>query len=268
MDGHGLRQFGVQETDILPIVAPLTKHCERVMDPERIGYELRKAHDIATTGRPGPVWIDVPLDVQGASIESRAGPEYVSPFRLKNSGLIGGAFVHTGVSAAYVQEFLRAAKRPVIISGNGIHLAGGENVFRDLVGLLSLPVVTSWTGADLLESDHSCHIGHCGIFGDRASNFAVQNADLLLVLGSRLSIPQIGHNFQHFARGAKIVMVDIDRREIEKPSLKVDIPIVGDVKEFMTALFVAAKNPTVEQLAWLSRCKEWKAKYPVLAENV
>jgi acetolactate synthase-1/2/3 large subunit len=262
----GVRQLGVQETDIVSLVRPMTKYATTITDEKFVRFELKKAHAIATEGRPGPVWLDIPLDIQGKSIDlAEQSALKFHKFALSNQAVAQGVVMHTSQAAEVVWEALRSAKRPVIIAGNGIHLAGAEHAFRNLVGLLSIPVVTSWTGADLLESDHPCHIGHCGIFGDRASNFAVQNADFLLVLGSRLSIPQIGHNFQYFAREARIVMVDIDGHEILKQSLKVDIPIVADVKEFMTAFFAVAKNPTASD--WLSRCKAWKAHYPVLAEN-
>jgi acetolactate synthase-1/2/3 large subunit len=167
-----------------------------------------------------------------------------------------------------------------MIVGQGVRLAGAEASIMGLIDALGIPVVSSWTAADMI-ADHHLHIGHCGIFGDRASNFAVQNADLLLVIGCRLSVPQMGYNRDTFAREAKIIMVDVDDAELHKPSLVVDLPIVSDAKEFITEMMrlldAAPKTPDgygwlIDKhgiacnyvLPWLNQCQGWKNKYPVV----
>jgi acetolactate synthase-1/2/3 large subunit len=218
MAGHGLRQFGVQETDIATLVTPITKYAVTVKDERDIRYELEKAAHIATSGRPGPVWVDIPLDIQSKKvnwIELRSfEPPPRSPTRFDDMRQLVG-------------------ERPVLVIGNGVHLAHAEEDCRRLVEHMRIPVVSSWTAADIVPTDHPLYIGRFGIFGDRAANFAVQNAGLILVLGSRLSIPQTGHNTKTFARGAKIVMVDADFCEMAKPSLHVEHKIVADVGDFI-----------------------------------
>lgn len=259
LEGTGLRQYGVQETDIVSLVGPITKHAVTVRAAEDIRFELERAVFLAQFGRPGPVWVDLPLDIQS----KRVDPDTLHPFDV-NVAAIPAAYVY-GMGPCL--EMLREAKRPVLIAGNGIRLAGADNQFRQLVDQLGFPVVTSWGAADMLDSDYPLHIGHCGIFGDRASNFTVQNADLLLVIGCRLSIPQMGYVPKHFAREAKIIMVDIDQHEFTKPSLRVDLAIRADAKAFICALLGnAAPGITswIDVTHWRAHCQQWKAKYPVV----
>jgi len=251
MDGLGVRQLGVQESGIVQMVGSVTKYATVVRDPTRIRYELEKAAHIARSGRPGPVWLDIPVDVQAMQID----PETLVGYRPDDDSL-----VHDDGDVDRVVSMLQQAKRPVLIVGNGIRLAGGEYVLRLLVDRLQVPVVSSWTGADMI-GDHDCHIGHCGIFGDRASNFAVQNADLILAIGCRLSIPQIGSKPEWFARDAKLIMVDVDIAEIRKTTLRVDLGIVADAKWFITALLERAQYHPSD---YVMRCLAWRAKYPVV----
>lgn len=250
----GLRQFGVQESDIVSLVTPITKYAVTVQDERDIKHILQKAAFFATTGRPGPVWIDIPLDIQSKQI---------NPEELLSFGGATGAASHPALGAFALKaiSMVQAAERPVMIVGNGVRLAKGRQALQDLINRLSIPVVSSWTAADMI-ADHHCHIGHCGIFGDRASNFAVQNADVLLVLGCRLSVPQMGYRADLFARGAKIIMVDIDDFEINKPSLKVELPIIADVAQFMGAALSCEYRPM--HWDWLNRCRHWAERYPVV----
>ena len=248
MDGHGLRQLGIQESDITTLVQSITKYAIVVKDEKRIRYELEKAAHLAVSGRPGPVWVDIPLDIQSKQVDWDALERYEArrpPERREKYSLA------------------IKAERPVLVIGNGVHLAQAEDACRRLVNEWGIPVVSSWLAADIIPTKDPLYIGRFGIFGDRAANFTVQNADLLIVLGSRLSIPQTGYVRKHFARGARIVWVDIDAREMQKPGLTVDYKFVCDVGEFMRNV----ENPRFECYEWLRQCQHWKREYPVPTET-
>jgi len=256
----GLRQFGIQESNIVELVAPVTKYAVTVTDPASIKYHLQKAHHLATTGRPGPVWLDIPLDVQGrmVDLDQLTGfiPEEPDAAALRST---------LAEQVAQARELLLAAERPVLITGYGIRLAHAERELLQLVQRLGIPVISSWTSSDLIPTDHPCYIGRSGIMGDRAGNFTVQNADLLLVVGSRMSIPQVGYNFKTFARGAKRIVVDIDQKELDKPSLNPELPILADAGEFLRELLhQSARDGELPCVAWLERCRGWKERYPVV----
>lgn len=251
MWGTDLRQLGVQESDIVALVASITKYAECVTEPDSIRYELERAVYIARSGRPGPVWLDIPVDVQAMEVDPKTLVGYHADVE---------SFVPDDGDVNLVVSMLQQAKRPVLIVGNGVRLAGGEAALRLLVDRLQIPVVSSWTGADMV-GDSPYHIGHCGIFGDRPSNFTVQNADLILAIGCRLSLPQIGSKPEWFARDAKIIMVDVDIAEIEKPILHVDVGIVADAEWFITALLqVAQSHPST----YIEQCLNWRTNYPVV----
>jgi acetolactate synthase-1/2/3 large subunit len=246
--GTGLRQHGVQETDIVSIVKPITKYAVTVKDERDIRFELEKAAHIARAGRPGPVWVDIPLDLQSKRIHWDALPRFHAPKR---------EMPHFDLKGAW-------GERPVLVIGNGVHLARAEEECRRLVDALGIPVVSSWTAADIVPSDHPLYIGRFGIFGDRAANFAVQNAGILIVLGSRLSIPQTGHNVPTFARGAKIVMVDADEAETLKPALDVEHRIICDVGDFIRWMLPRSEKFD-DAHGWVTRCQDWKRRYPVVS---
>ena len=256
----GLRQFGIQESDIVTLVKSITKYAVTVTDPSQIRYHMEKAIHLATTGRPGPVWLDIPLDIQSKHIapdqlpgfdpEEERGPGWKNDLRSNVSKCI---------------RMLKKARRPVLISGYGIRLAGGEAEFSRLIEKLGIPVITSWTTSDLVPSSHDLVVGRSGIFGDRAGNFAVQNSDLLLSVGSRLSVPQIGYNFPIFARAAKKIIVDIDAVELKKPSITPDLPVLADAREFMNELLSQWGDELPLQVdEWRDRCRGWRSKYPVV----
>jgi len=256
----GLRQFGIQESNIIELVKPITKYAVTVTDPLTIKYHLQKAYHLAMTGRPGPVWLDIPLDVQGRMINLDELSDYTpdTPNATENRDML----------LRQVEQcitMLQKAERPVLITGYGIRLAKAEHEIISLIEKLGIPVISSWTSSDLIPTDHEQYIGRSGIMGDRAGNFTVQNADLLLILGSRMSIPQVGYNFKTFARGAKRIVVDIDQKELDKPSIKPDLPILADVRDFIRELIhcLPKSNPLACH-TWLTRCLEWKAKYPIV----
>lgn len=258
--GGKIRTIGGQEADIVAAVRQnMTKYATMIMEPDRIRYELEKATVLAQTGRPGPCWIDVPLDVQGASIDPDAIKGYVPP--------------HTPVgvdlrpAVRQILGRLRAAKRPVLYAGNGIRLAGGMALFQQLYEHFDLPVVTCWDSIDLIATDDPHYCGRGGNMGDRAGNFAVQNSDFLLAIGTRLSIYQVGWNIETWARGAYVAMVDIDPLELEKKTLRIDLPICADAAQFMEALLQAGGDEGHSHREWLHQCAAWRARYPVVQER-
>jgi len=214
---------------------------------------------MATTGRPGPVWLDIPLDIQSKMIT----PDECPSFEAEEQKAHRNDLLKQQVSDCI--ELLRNSERPVLISGYGIRLAKGEKEFLQLIKKLGIPVISSWTTSDLISSSNKLSIGRSGIFGDRAGNFTVQNSDLVLSIGSRLSVPQVGYNFPLFARAAKKIVVDIDLAELKKPSLQLDLPIQADAREFMVELLDQLQDAKPFAVSsWLQRCQGWKLKYPVV----
>lgn len=259
IEGTGLRQFGIQESDIVSMVKSVTKYAVTIKDPNQVKYHLQKAIHLATTGRPGPVWLDIPLDIQSKLIT----PDLCPSFEPKEQEVLQNEPLKKQVGKCI--ELLINSERPVLISGYGIRLSKGEKEFLQLVEKLKIPVISSWTTSDLIPSSHELSIGRSGIFGDRGGNFTVQNSDLVLSIGSRLSVPQVGYNFPLFARAAKKIVVDIDPAELNKPSLKPDIPVQADAREFMLELLDQLKDAKpLEINSWLQKCQDWKAKYPVV----
>ena len=255
-----LRAMGDQEYDIVKSVTPMTKYATMIEDPLQIRYGLEKAWHLATTGRPGPVWIDIPVNYQGSYIETE--------------DLIGydpaedDALLPPPVSSDLVSKVLDAitqAERPVIHAGYGIRLSGAYDIFRSVMEKLNIPVVTYWNAIDLIEDAHPLYLGRAGKMGDRPGNWAIQNADLVIAIGTRISIRQVGYNWQTWARAAKVIMVDIDQAELKKPTLHVDMPIWADAKDFLTRLNSAITQDLVFQnRIWLDACQNWKKNYPVV----
>lgn len=258
--GLPLRQFGDQELDIEPIVKPITKYCVMVTDPETIRYHIEKAFYLATTGRPGPVWLDIPLDVQSAQIDPDTLVGF-DPAELEE----GWKQTDLNAAATVIFEEVQNAKRPVVFVGAGVRLSGRYAEFLTLIEKLGVPVVTGWNAHDALWNTHPLYCGRPGTVGDRGGNFTVQSADLLLVLGSRLNIRQISYNWTSFARRAKKIWIDIDAVELQKPTVKADIPIHADLGELLPALAQKTyAGPTAEQKAWLEWARARNAAYPTV----
>ncbi|MGZ7040946.1 MAG: thiamine pyrophosphate-binding protein, partial [Thermoanaerobaculia bacterium] len=252
-----LRQLGDQEIDITKLVAPITKYAAMVTDPMTIRYHVEKALAIATSGRPGPVWLDIPMNVQGALIDESALTGYEPEAKP--------AFNEVAETAAdRIVDRLAAAERPVILAGSGIRLSGAEREFLELLDRWKIPVVTGFNAHDLLWDSHPCNIGRQGTIGDRAGNFAVQNSDFLLVLGSRLTIRQVSYNWENFARHAFTVVVDIDEAELRKPTIRVDLPVQCDLGALLPALNRRTVRRTPSHDEWLKWCQDKKARYPVV----
>ena len=259
-DGLPLRAVGDQEYDIVKSVEPMTKYAVMIEDPKQIRYALEKGWHLATTGRPGPVWIDIPVNYQGGYIETEELEGY-DPAE-------DDAQLPPKVSEETLRTIIgkiRAAKRPVIYAGGGIRLSGGFEEFRKAIEILNVPVVTYWNSVDLIEDDHPLYVGRGGNMGDRAGNFAVQNSDLLLAIGTRISIRQTGYSFQTWAREAEVIMVDIDRAEMKKHTIHVDMPVWADARDFLHTLngCLTGEGKVFPGEDWIAICQNWKAKYPV-----
>lgn len=249
-----LRIWGVQGYDSIAAVEKVTKYAARVTDPLRVIYELEKAYHIAGHGKPGPVWLDIPMDIQSSLVD----PDQVAHFVPEPEPPADLAGV-----AAEVAALLRKAERPVLWLGNGIRLAGAGDRATAFVDRLGVPTLVSWAGIDLVPSDHPLVFGRAGVYGQRAGNFVLQNADLVIAVGTRLAIPQVGYVLDEFARAAALVVVDIDAAETAKHGARVALPITADAGAFMAALDAAlAADPVPPPAAWIERCEGWRARYP------
>jgi len=255
-----LRQLGDQEVDIVRLVEPISKYAVMVTEPESVRYHLERAIHLARTGRPGPVWLDIPGNVQSAMID----PEGLAGFAPEPDTRGGRADV--AAACGEIVAALRRAERPVLLPGAGVRLGGAAEDFGRLVDRLGIPVVTGFNAHDLVPTAHRCYIGRQGTIGDRAGNFAVQNADLLLILGCRLNIRQVSYAWQHFARGARKIMVDVDAAELAKPTVAIDLPVHADVGEIIAGLLETTESwqAPAAHGAWLGWCRERKARYPVV----
>ena len=281
--GLPLRAMGDQEFDITKSAEAMTKYCEMITDPKRIRYCLEKAFYIATTGRPGPCWIDIPLNIQGSYIETDELCGFDPEGYEEN---LAPAIKDEDVD--FIIEKINASKRPVFYAGNGIRISGGFETFKNVAELLGIPVATCWDSIDAIYDEHPLYVGRGGIMGDRAGNFAVQNADLVFACGNRLSIRQVGYNWTTWAREAYVIVNDVDEAELKKPTLHVDMPVWGDAKELLEKL----EKKLLEMKAagklsgsydepdgtkhteclfdgadWITRCQQWKEKYPVVLKR-
>ena len=256
----GLRQFGVQEGNIIPIVESITKYAVEVDNEEKIRYCLEKATHIAKSGRPGPVWLSIPLDIQSADVnpDSLGGYESTTEDRP--------IIEPTDEELTYCIEKLRAAQRPVIIGGHGIRLSGACEDFSAFVLRNNRPVVTPIMGIDILSGNHKCNIGRIGTKGTRAGNFAMQNADLIVSIGSRLSVSVVGHEYEKFARGADVIIVDIDELEHQKQTISNIGRIINcDAKAFINT--ISKRIDCRIGTDWLDSCNRWKEMYPIVLER-
>lgn len=251
-----LRQKGVQEVDIVKIVKSITKYAVTVERPEDIRIEMERAAHHAHSGRAGPVWIDVPLDVQGAPVKPANLPHW-------QGEASDAAWKDFSREIEQLQMLLGEAKRPVLLAGHGVRLAGGALLFRELAEKLKIPVVTTWNALDLLPYDHPLLVGRPGVVALRAPNFAIQNSDLLISIGSRLDNIITAYNPRGFARGAKKVVVDVDRNEIAKLDMDITLSIEADAKSFLAAWLNVKERTYPDWTAWKDRCADWKRRYPV-----
>ncbi len=253
---HGLniplRKFGVQEANIVDIVKPITKYAVMVTDPNTIAYHLEKAFYLCENERPGPVWIDVPMDIQGSFIQE----ENLIHFSEETP--------EQSIDCSVFEKYLKEAKRPIIIAGYGVHLSGAKNEFIRFIEKYNLPVAFTYLAIDFLPSNHPLYVGRLGTKGDRAGNFAVQNSDLVISIGSSLGVSVTGFRYETFAREAKIIVVDIDKHEHKKNTIKIDAEINADVKYFLGE--VQNIDYKTDQ-SWIDKCISWRNKWPVFKDE-
>ena len=258
----GVRQRGNQEIGIIEIVSSITKYAVTIMNPNDIKYHLDKAVYESLNGRPGPVWIDIPLDVQASEIEV----ESLSGFKPGKSAVAKKMIID---KTHRVVDILNKSKRPIIIAGQGIERKNGRELFRELVYALKIPVLTSWIAVELLEYDNECNIGKPGMVAPRYSNYALQDSDLVIAIGTRLDPAMIGYNDSEFAPHAKKIIVDIDQSEIDKFSFEIDLGICSDATEFISLLLdsLSEYRYDEEKSKWLEYCRNLKKKYPVVLDE-
>ncbi|KFN39361.1 MAG: hypothetical protein JU82_07535 [Sulfuricurvum sp. MLSB] len=252
-----LRQLGVQEADIIPIVSSISKYSVMINNPEEIAYHLEKAAYLAKNGRPGPVWIDIPQDVQGAMIDS-SKLHHFDPSEIEHN-------FKTCLETSELNSILKLidkAERPIIIAGNGIRLADATRELKKFADIFQIPVATSYLGIDLIESHDPLYVGRLGIKGDRAGNFAVQNADLIIALGTRLAVALTGFEYKMFAREAKLIVIDIDPVEHQKNTVEIDYFINNDVKNFFNEMNIQKATPP-DRKKWIEKCQYWRDTWPV-----
>lgn len=252
----GLRQFGTFEVDIVPMVTNVTKYAHFLDDPESVRFHLEKAIHLATTGRPGPVLLDVPLDVQGAQID----PDKLVGFTPEDNT----PKPSTAVIGNILEKISKAA-RPILLVGHGVRCAGSTFILRALVNRLGVPVVTTQLGKDALPYEHESFVGHCGPKGDRAGNFAIQSADLIISLGCSLHSQTIGYETDLYAPDCYKIQVDLDRPILQRGDVPVDLQVEAGVTEFINAMLELPAKPN-SCAAWSQRCQHWKHRFAVAAE--
>lgn len=253
-----IRQHGVQGINIKPLVENVTKYFITIDDLQKVEYYLEKAYHEATTGRPGPVWIDVPLDIQKAEIDLKHQEKYIPEKVLE-----GRVTLRQAVTHAY--DLLKKAQRPVFLVGQGVSLAGAREEFYEYVSKTRIPIITARLGIDLIESDNDLYVGRPGNYGERSANFAIQNADLIISVGCRLASSLVGHNPKDFGRNAYKFVVDIDQKELDKPGARLDYKARIDCKDFFANMLKGLNSNTLPSYeTWVQLCKSWKEKYPVV----
>lgn len=251
----GIRQYGIQGINIKPFVESGTKFFVTIDDPAKTLFYISKAYTLATTGRPGPVWVDVPLDIQKMEVPESLQQEYQNPSISFHSA--------DGQIAEVTERILRAV-RPVFLLGQGVRISNSIEILNRLIARLKIPVLTSRLGIDIIESDSPYYVGRPGNYGERSANFAIQAADLVIAVGCRLASALVGHNPKDFARNADIIVVDIDEKELNKPGVAIDVKIHCDCNYFLNKLHEYSTDRQMPDFSgWVKRCSDWRVKYPV-----
>lgn len=252
-----IRQYGVQGINIQPVVEKVVKYFITVDDPSLIKYYMQKAYYLATSGRVGPVWIDVPLDIQNATVPEKFLKEFI-PEKEEPNKNFKKQIIET-------IELIKKSKRPIILAGQGVRNGKAIDEFYKLIKKIPIPVLTSRLGIDLINSDHPLYVGRPGNYGERSAHFAIQNSDLIIVLGSRLATALVGHNPKDFGRNAKKIVIDIDKEELDKPSTDIYLKINSDIKIFLKEFLTEIKSTKFPKFTdWIKKCHEWKINYPVV----
>lgn len=250
----GLRTFGTAEINIIPIASPMTKFASVIDDPQKVRFFLEKAYYMATTGRPGPVWLDVPLDVQQHDIDPKSLPAFV-PEPEKTSS------IDTDVIFSLLQE----SKSPLLICGQGVRQSHAIQDMLEFIKYFDIPVLFSRLGQDMVPWSHPNVFGHAGTKGIPSCKYIMQNADLVISVGCRLAVPFVGHQFEAFSKESKIVVVDIDEAELQKPGVPIDVAFHSDAGHFFRSVILDAKHISLPRYdVWMKQCREWHQSYPVI----
>jgi acetolactate synthase I/II/III large subunit len=258
---HPIRQFGIQGINIKPLVGKVTKYFVTVDDPAKILYYMGKAYYLAMNGRPGPVWVDVPLDVQKMEVPTGLLEEFIPPLEKTNIPVLKEEIKQ-------VLEMLTKSSRPIILAGQGIRLANAVSEFSELVNRLKIPVLTSRLGIDLINSDNLLYVGRPGNYGERSANFAIQNTDLIIAIGCRLASALVGHDPKNFGKNAKKIVIDIDEEELMKPGVKIDLKIRADAKKLLAQILKSTEKIKLPKFSsWINQCNHWKKTYPVVLDT-
>lgn len=266
--GLNLRTLGNQEFEIMSALSKMTKFAQTLMDPTEVRFMLEKAFYLARNGRPGPCWIEIPLDIQGAFVETDELIGYDSVAHHEGAKVDDASELDRKLNI--VVEKIKNAKRPILYAGNGVRISGAQEYLVKLAQEAGIPVVTCWDSIDVMESDSDYYVGRAGTMGDRPGNFAVQNSDLVIAVGNRLNIYQVGYQLDSWAREAYVVDVDIDELELQKKTIRIDLPICADAKHFIIKLLEIISEKNVKysnEKQWLKICEGWKHTYPVVMQK-
>lgn len=260
----GIRLLGYQELDVVSIAKPVTKYAVTVLEPNEIKYHLEKAVFLAKAGRPGPVWVDMPLDVQAAMIDENEIIPFNEEDYLSKTNMFGPDNDLINIIPKII-DLINDSQRPVIIAGYGIKISKSENDFLRLIEKLKIPVLTTWKAIDLMPDDHDLYFGRPGCIGQRGANFIQQNSDLIISIGARLDYGQIGYSHETFARNAKKVIVDVDIAELKKFKFRIDVEVNSCARKFISNFLKQIdKVKDVDRSTWIEHCENWKIKYPVV----
>ena len=259
-EDNPLRIWGVQGFDSVHMNSKVTKYSNRVTDPNQVCFELEKAYYIAKSDRPGPCWLDIPMNIQASVVDTDLMEKF-EPSDIETSLRLSGTLLKEKIDE--VVDLLSKSQRPLLWLGHGIRLSGAVSQIEKLLSTLNVPALVSWAGIDMVDSCHSLVYGRAGVYGQRAANFILQNCDFLLTIGTRMAIPQVGYDLSEFARAAKIAVVDIDPTEVQKYKEKIDIPICADAREFISILIKDERLQTFPKpIEWIQQCNHYRDKYP------
>ncbi|MGF1730493.1 thiamine pyrophosphate-binding protein [Photobacterium kasasachensis] len=260
-DENDLRIWGVQGYDSVAMVEKTTKHAKRLVEAEKVYHELEHARDIALSGRKGPVWLDIPMDIQAKKIALPATSNSTQTQRITRNSIDGEVLEQ-------FRNLIKESKRPVLWLGHGIRLAGAEHYLNKLLDTLGIPALISWQGIDMVDSSHPLLFGRAGVYGQRYSNFVVQNSDLVICIGTRMAYPQVGYDINEFARDSKIITVDIDQKELDKFSDRITLPICADAGDFIESVLNTADDERATNFEeWYEQCNTYRQDFPVIGKE-
>ena len=253
------RQIGVQEINIIDLVKPITKYAKTIINPKFIDIYLNESYQEMISGKPGPVWLDIPLDIQSKIIDTKKIKKFESKKELDKNN----------INFSLIEKNIKNSNRPVIVIGNGLHISKSEELFLKFLKITNIPVISSWNASDILNNSNKLYVGRMGIFGDRASNFTIENSDLIIAFGTRLSIPQTGYKTKLFAKKAKKIIVDIDYNELDKNKFtNVIYKAKFDLNIFFQQLILFFKNKKIKNFTnWINLINSWKNKYPIIQKK-